>query len=264
MTFNPNSASVKKVSKFKIFLTLFLLGLTGVFSLLLAPVNIPEGTELPLSLSTLKIIGLIQSSILLGIATFIGSNLSTRVGFSTPLIKAFYNHTGVRSIFSKQIIFGIIGGAIAYIFSAIILKLTEPFLPAAYLALNQNPDVQIPLLTRVLYGGIVEELLIRWGLMTFLVWLPWKIFQKASGTPKSIFYWFGITVAAAIFGIGHLPLLFSLIAQPTILLIGLIMALNMITGIIAGWLYWRKGLEAAIFAHMTFHLILVSVSEIIN
>lgn len=260
MTLISDSASLTRVSKLKIFLTLFLLGLTGVFSLLLAPINIPQGTPLPLPLPAIMLISLIQSSVLLGIATFIGSNLAPRVGLSTPLIKAFYTKSGVRSILSKQILFGIIGGTIAYILTAIVLKLAEPFLPPEYLALNQNPDSQIPLITRILYGGIVEELLLRWGLMTFLVWLNWKLFQRASGTPKSLFYWFGIIVAAVIFGIGHLPVLFTLVSQPTILLIALIIALNMIFGLIAGWLYWRKGLEAAIFAHMTFHIVLCLVS----
>lgn len=241
-----------------------MLGLSGVFSLLLAPINIPEGTELPLSLPLLKVIGLIQSSVLLGIATFIGSNLAPRVGLSTPLIEAFYNKTGVRSIFSKQIIFGMIGGTIAYIVSACVIKLVEPFLPPEYLAINQNPANQIPLITRILYGGIVEELLIRWGLMTFLIWLQWKVFQKGSGKPKSAFFGLGILIAAVIFGIGHLPALFSLISQPTILLITLIIALNMILGVIAGWLYWRKGLEAAIIAHMTFHIVFFLVSVIVN
>ena len=59
MTFTPDSAPVTRVSKLKIFLTLFLLGLTGVFSLLLAPINIPEGTELPLPLPAIMVISLI-------------------------------------------------------------------------------------------------------------------------------------------------------------------------------------------------------------
>lgn len=264
MTLTPNSIPVTRVSKLKIFIALFLLGLTGVFSLLLAPINIPEGIELPLSLPVLKIISLVQSSVLLGIATFIGSNLAPRVGLSTPLIEAIYHKTGVRSILSKQIIFGMIGGTIAYVVSACVLKLVEPILPPEYIAINQNSANQIPLITRILYGGIVEELLIRWGLMTFLIWFQWKVFQKDSGKPKATFFWLGILIAAAIFGLGHLPVLFSLISQPTIFLIALVVTLNMILGVIAGWLYWRKGLEAAICAHMTFHIILITISGIFN
>jgi hypothetical protein len=48
------------------------------------------------------------------------------------------------------------GGAIAYIVTALVLKIPEPFLPPEYLALNQNPAKQIPRLTRILYNGIVE------------------------------------------------------------------------------------------------------------
>ena len=264
MTFTQDSAPLEKVSKFKIFVTLFLLGLLGIFSLLFVPINIPEGIELPLPLSILKIISVIQSCLLLGIATFIGTNLAPRVNLSVPLIKAFYKKIGVRSIASKQILYGIIGGIIAYTISAITLKIAEPFLPPEYITINQNPANKIPVITRILYGGATEEILIRWGLMTFIVWLQFKVFQKGQGTPNSIFYWLGIIGAAAIFGVGHLPILFSLIAQPTIFLISFVIALNMVVGVIAGWLYWRKGLEAAICAHMTFHIVLISVSTIIN
>ena len=259
-----DSASFTKVPKFKIFLTLFLLGLTGVFSLLLVPIEIPAGTELPFSLSLLKVISLIQSSILLAIAVFIGTNLAPRVGLSIPLIKAIFAKTGIRSIFSQQIIFGVLGGVVAYTISTFLLKISEPFLPPEYLALNQNPAKQIPMIFRILYGGICEELLIRWGLMTFIVWVQFKIFQKGEGKLKPIFYWLGIIGAAVIFGIGHLPILFTLISQPSIFLIALVVALNMIVGVIAGWLYWRKGLEAAIFAHISYHIVLILVALFFN
>jgi membrane protease YdiL (CAAX protease family) len=32
---------------------------------------------------------------------------------------------------------------------------------------------------------------------------------------------------------------------------------NSIFGIVAGFLYWRRGLEAAILAHMSAHLVLI-------
>ncbi|MBV6626597.1 MAG: hypothetical protein KI793_27280 [Rivularia sp. (in: Bacteria)] len=63
------------------------------------------------------------------------------------------------------------------------------------------------------------------------------VLQTRYANKDADFYWLAIIAAAAVFGIGHLPLLFSLIAQPTILLIGLIIALNLILGVIAGWLH---------------------------
>jgi hypothetical protein len=36
---------------------------------------------------------------------------------------------------------------------------------------------------------------------------------------------------------------------------------NSFFGCVAGWLYWRRGLESAILAHMTTHVILWTASR---
>jgi NAD(P)-dependent dehydrogenase (short-subunit alcohol dehydrogenase family) len=35
-------------------------------------------------------------------------------------------------------------------------------------------------LTAMLYGGITEEILMRWGLMSLLVWIAWKVLKHAN------------------------------------------------------------------------------------
>ena len=38
---------------------------------------------------------------------------------------------------------------------------------------------------------------------------------------------------------------------------------NALFGFVAGFLYWRRGLEAAMIAHMVAHLIMVSAEQLI-
>ena len=53
------------------------------------------------------------------------------------------------------------------------------------------------------YGAIVEELLLRLGLMTLLVWVGVRLTRSEVARPVVV--WFAIVTAALIFGAGHLP-----------------------------------------------------------
>ncbi|HSE24922.1 MAG TPA: CPBP family glutamic-type intramembrane protease, partial [Pyrinomonadaceae bacterium] len=116
----------------------------------------------------------------------------------------------------------------------------------------------MPFLTRLLYGGITEELLFRWGVMTLLVWASWRIFQRGQGRPRAICFVSVIVISSVIFGIGHLPIVAALGAGFTIPIVAYVIVANSIFGLIAGYLYWQKGLEAAIIAHMSAHLVIVT------
>ena len=116
----------------------------------------------------------------------------------------------------------------------------------------------MPLLTRLLYGGITEELLLRWGLLTLLVWTAWRIFQRGRGTPRAIYFVSAIVISSFVFGIGHLPVVSALEVDFTLPIVAFIVLANSLFGLIAGYLYWQKGLEAAIIAHMSTHVVIVT------
>ena len=107
---------------------------------------------------------------------------------------------------------------------------------------------------------MTEELLLRWGLMTFLVWLMWRLFQKGQDRPKPVYFVIAISISSFMFAIGHLPIAFLLFPQPNAVLILFCIAANSVFGLIAGFLYWRKGTESAIFAHMITHVLLFASS----
>lgn len=96
--------------------------------------------------------------------------------------------------------------------------------------------------------------------MTLIVWVSSKIFN---GT-KSIVYWIGIIVSALIFALGHFPIAYQTVENPTSGLLTYILIGNTIGGIIFGWLYWKKGLESAVMAHILAHIIMVLAEPILN
>ena len=94
-------------------------------------------------------------------------------------------------------------------------------------------------------AGIGEELLIRFLLMTLLTLLFLKLFRMARPTAV----WSAIILVALVFGALHLPATAELVELSSLIIVRA-MLLNGIAGIAFGLLYWKRGLESAIVAHI--------------
>lgn len=107
------------------------------------------------------------------------------------------------------------------------------------------------------YGGIAEEVIVRLFAMTTIVWLLAKAnVRMAVSAPIAI------ALAAALFGVLHLPTAFQLF-EPSTMLIFRTVLLNMALGIPFGWIYWKRGLEQAMVAHFAADLILHVVTPLL-
>lgn len=101
-----------------------------------------------------------------------------------------------------------------------------------------------PLLRRiviVLYSGPAEELIFRVVAATLVAWLAYLALRKPTAA-----MWIGIVAGAVLFGLAHVANLPN-VPHPYLRAI----TLNGIAGMVFGWLYWWKGLEAAVLAHFT-------------
>ena len=256
--------------KKRLFLILFALGMAGVLSFLLVDLPtlialVPEQMKAeapPISPSALKILSLIQPTILLAIAVLIGVRLANQVGLSAPFVEALASGQGTAGKALKpQIIPGVVGGLAGGGSIILVYLLCRPFLlPETVARIMQFTDL-MPLPTRLLYGGITEELLLRWGFMTLLVWLAWRLFQRKRRDPSRATFIGAIAISSVMFGIGHLPIAFVLFPQPESILVVYVILANSLFGLIAGYLYWKKGLESAIVAHMCAHLVMITVDH---
>jgi hypothetical protein len=249
----------------KLFAILWVAGMTGVLSLLLIDIsalmaNLPAaaGTEMPFHPLLIKVVSTIQPTILLSLAIFIGLQLAPRVGLSAPAAEALANGNGFISALRPQVLPGLIAGFVAGVMILSSWLLVRPLLPPVFITRAEKLNTSMPFLTRLLYGGVTEELLLRWGLLTLLVWVLWRIFQGARGTPRTIYFVSAIVISSVVFGIGHLPLVRALGFDFTVPIVAFIVLANSLFGLIAGYLYWRKGLEAAIIAHMSAHIVLIT------
>jgi len=105
------------------------------------------------------------------------------------------------------------------------------------------------------YGGINEEILLRLIVMSFLAWLGKFISKTAEGKPTSAIFWIANILAAVLFGLGHLPAT-ALLVSLTPLIIVRAIVLNGFVGIVCGWLYQTRGLEAAMISHFSADIVL--------
>jgi hypothetical protein len=241
--------------------------LAGVPSLLLLDFDalikilpVPAGTEIPTFTPALKLLSLIQPAVFLAVAVLVGVALAPKVGLSSPAAEAAAAGGDPVSAFKPQIIPGIVGGLAGGVSLVLIASILKPFLSPEVLARLGEYGKVLPLPTRLLYGGIIEELLLRWGLMTLLAWAAWRLFQKGRGRPKPALFVGAIPASSLLFAAGHLPIAFMLFPEPTFALIVFVIVGNTAFGLIAGYLYWKKGLESAMLAHALAHVVMFAAS----
>ncbi len=102
------------------------------------------------------------------------------------------------------------------------------------------------------YGAIVEETACRVFLMGSVAWL---LGRCCASEAKPWIMPAAIVVAALLFGAGHLPAA-SQLAPLTAAIVVRVLAYNAIAGLAFGWLYWKRGLEHAVLAHLCADLVL--------
>jgi len=253
----------------RLFFILWIAGVIGVISFLLVDLNamlrsvpFPAGTEIPDFNFTLKLLSLIQPSVLLAIAVFVGVLLAPKVGLSAPFAEALANDGDTIGALKPQIVPGIIGGLVGGAAIILVGFTARQFLTAEITQRISQFGEFLPLPTRLLYGGFVEELLLRWGVMTFLVWGGWRLFQKREGSPNDGVFVFAILISSVIFAVGHLPIAFLLFPDHTNVLTMFVIIGNSMFGLVSGYLYWKKGLESAMIAHALTHLVLFSATKL--
>lgn len=249
---------------------LFLAGFAGILSFLLVDLSaliaiLPatDGTKLP-SPWLLKLLSLIQPTLLVGVAVFVGVFLAPKVNLSAPAFEALAQGKSFIAALKPQIIPGVIAGLIAAVVIILSWALFRLFLSAEFVARAEAFNRLVPLPTRLLYGGITEEILLRWGLLTLLVWAAWRVFQRGRRQPGAACFLGAILISSIVFGVGHLPVAVAIGGPLTLPIVLYVITANSVFGLIAGYLYWRKGLEAAIVAHMVAHVGLVSALKLVG
>ena len=166
----------------------------------------------------------------------------------------------IQSVSSSEIDFTILGDQISSTFLLTLLA-TILFLALYYfyyrrrfseeeIAIIEGVRDQIGLAGRIFNGGIFEEILFRWGILSIVFWLTSFLVPIAD-----VSFWIANTITVVIFGLAHLPAIKGMGLNITPKIIESAIVLNAVVGLVFGWALYNFGLEAAFFSHTFLHLI---------
>jgi hypothetical protein len=209
--------------------------------------RLPEGKTMP-PMPVLILLQTVQSAILVAGFAVLGVFFAPRVGLEAPFFTAL---AGQGSLFQNLpnpvpvLLWSVAGSAL---FISLYYRVLRPWMDTETAARMDDMRNTLGLAARILYGGVVEEVLTRWGLMSFLLWVCGLFL------PQLVAVWVAIVVTGVVFGLGHLPSYVGAGCRKSTALITTMIVLNLLAGVIFGYLFWQHGLLAAIISHMLFHL----------
>ncbi len=240
--------------KLKLALILFFLGFSGVLSTFTMEFPLPqeagEVLSSPSATGQIKLFLFIIITILLLLSVILGTLYHDKVKLKLPILERLLKGKKLPNLYPLLIIS--LGGGL---FSGLLITLTilvfQSFLPLEYLQMGNY--FYLNTMSRILFGGITEEIIARFGLMTGIIWLLYN-FSKSL---KPGIYWVSIAIAAIIFSILQLSLGLTANEELPLAVFIYILLTSVVGGIVFGWLYWKKGLEVAILGHIITHFVLL-------
>ncbi|WP_052129903.1 CPBP family intramembrane glutamic endopeptidase [Ureibacillus sinduriensis] len=207
---------------------------------------------LPVPYSLMLVINSIQILMIAFFLSFIGIKLARKTGFSLSILDAFFQKEKIK-LETRKVIVSIVFGFI----TAFVLVGMDRFYfqnKIEILGELQSGFSLMGLLAGIFYGGVFEEIMLRLFFMSLLVWILMKLFKRDEKKLPNYYYWISILIASIVFAAGHLPATNMLFGELSFVLIVRCFVLNGIGGIFFGYLYWKKGFEYAVIAHMFTHI----------
>jgi membrane protease YdiL (CAAX protease family) len=235
--------------------------LAGYVYVTTPPAAVPVGLSRPL----LAVLSAVTPLFLLAVACLLGAYAAPRVGLRSHLLDrtAGDRRSGprLREEIGLAAGVGVLGAVAVVALDAATRPLLGQALPGSALGAGR-PSLRTVLAyapVRFLYGGITEELMVRFGLLSALALAGRRLVDRRADGPGSDVMWAAVVVSALLFGVGHLPALSQSVAL-TPAMVARTVLLNAVVGVPFGWLYWRRSLEAAMVSHAAFHVPLVALS----
>lgn len=210
----------------------------------------------------LPFIALIQGITNFSVAVGLGLLFARKVGLGAPILEGWLYGRDVRV--PRRLIF--ISCATGITVGLITLCLIHSSLGTALANMPIISESAMPLWKRFLacfYGGLCEEVLMRLFLLSLVIWLIGLLSKRQSPSCAMTIFWISNVLVAIAFGAGHLPLA-AQVAPLSPQLIAVVISLNAFAALPFGYLYWSRGLEAAMLAHFGADIVLHVVGPIFS
>jgi len=156
------------------------------------------GVDLPMPAPLMAIVGMTQPFLLGLVGIWIGQMWAPRVGLRSLVYEKLDWKRPVGADFKKALPLAVLSGAGIGLLIIGFDWWMSPVLPDVFSLQIQAPTVS-EFLMELFYGGIVEELMLRFGFMTLLVYA----FTRARKTTSTFPYALAIFLSALLFALGH-------------------------------------------------------------
>jgi hypothetical protein len=236
------------------FLRLWLLGISGALMAAAGPMpnDLLAGAGFPAF--TVRAITFVNTSLLLAVLVGLGTVAAREVGLYSvfaPQIPVSVRPKGRVLHWAQAALIVGAGVALAQVmfdagFWALVPKQHAFILRQADKLAAANP------LTQVMFRALMDELMLRWGLMSGLLWLI-ALFthSPARQRPRAKLVWLAIIGVSVFYMLGQIPAILGLLqSDPAAILLVRTALVSALAGIAYGWLYWKHGLEAAVLGHV--------------
>ena len=245
------------------FWPLFLLGLAGIAALpfVLFPTLRANTPELPpgaptFSLSAWVALSMVNPLLLVTAAVAIGAALAPKLGFRSHVAEHGFSRltlARLRDEWRGAALIGIVVSLLIVGLDVLFQPMLGPAWTEAVARLGRESSPFGEFASGVFYGGLTEELMLRWGFLSAVTWVIRRVVQRGRELPATGVLVAAVAVSALVFGLAHLPAA-AAISPLTPMLVVRVILFNAIPGIAYGLLYWRRSLEAAMVAHASTHI----------
>ena len=137
------------------------------------------------------------------------------------------------------------------VFCCLYYGLARSFLDAASIDAMTKLRSALRLDGCMLFGGVVEEMIGRWGLMNLVLYGTY-LFTKQISTNFVMIS--AIIFSGLFFAVAQAPVYIAAGYTPQKRYIYVLILLSLCQSLLFGFLFWQYGLVTAILAHMIFHL----------
>lgn len=176
---------------------------------------------------------------------FFGYLLAEKLGLMRPFR---FRRMETRRVLTRSVALGAVLSLDAWTFAVWVPELGEAYAGAGVFD-------AATWLASLLYGGVIEEVMLRLFLMSLLALALWKLgFRNREQAPKSALIAANI-LAALVFAAAHLPATVLSFGHLTPLLTLRCFLLNGAAGLLFGHVYRKDGIQYAMLSHMLFHLV---------
>uniref|UniRef100_UPI0026027E49 CPBP family glutamic-type intramembrane protease n=1 Tax=uncultured Legionella sp. TaxID=210934 RepID=UPI0026027E49 len=193
----------------------------------------------------------VQTLIMVFVMSFAGAVLSTRTGLNAPVLEAILagkaNISSIQSILLPTFLYAF-GGLIIFclFYYGVVASILDE---QSFLAMKKMRSA-IGLDGCVLYGGVVEEVIVRWGLLNVVVFFALMFAKQINNTIIVL----SIFVSGLLFVIGQIPAYVAAGCISSRRFLYSFVLLSLFQSLLFGFLFWQYGLVAAILGHMLFHI----------